>query len=258
VSRGVLCVGDNTIDRYLPPLDVDLVGGGAVNVAAALVRAGLDVAYAGSIGADDDGAFVRRQLEGAGIDLSLVEEAPGRRTAVTEIAVAPNGERSFPYEDYAIHEAWEPADAVWDAARAARLVHGSRIPQHLARLRALDGPAVAYDFSDLGVPDDLSGLDVAICSGGLDPEALVARGARVGVVTRGAAGSAAATATERAEQPAARVREVVDTCGAGDAFIGGLLAARLRGEPLAACLAAGAEAAARICETVGGFPQAAR
>jgi fructoselysine 6-kinase len=55
--------------------------------------------------------------------------------------------------------------------------------------------------------------------------------------------------------PAVPVADVVDTCGAGDAFIAAFLVSRLAGASLAACLRAGAEAGARACTFVGAFPQ---
>jgi fructoselysine 6-kinase len=48
---------------------------------------------------------------------------------------------------------------------------------------------------------------------------------------------------------------VIDTLGAGDTFIAGFIAARMRGAALAACLSAGHAAAAESCTHWGGFPQ---
>ena len=65
-------------------------------------------------------------------------------------------------------------------------------------------------------------------------------------------------ATDRGEQataPAAPVPSVIDTCGAGDAFIAAFVAARLAGKPLEESLADGAEAGAEACSMLGAFPQ---
>jgi sugar/nucleoside kinase (ribokinase family) len=75
------------------------------------------------------------------------------------------------------------------------------------------------------------------------------------VVTLGAAGALAArdgSVVARASAPHARP---VDTTGAGDAFAGGLLAARLGGADLAAALAAGCAAGAAAVAVVGGRPR---
>lgn len=257
MSRGVLCFGDNTIDRYLPPLGIDLAGGSCVNVAAELARSGLDVRYAGAVGDDEDGIFIVGRLRDAGVGVELVAVAAAGRTAVTEIAVLPDGERRFLSEEYELNDAWDPSPETWAAAAASLHVHASRVPRHLDRLRALEGPTLSYDFSEDEPPADLRGIDVALRSGG-DPAELVARGATCGVVTLGAEGSVAATAERTASAPALPVDHVVDTCGAGDAFIGGFLAARLRGATLEECLTSGAAAAARACATLGAFPQEPR
>ena len=71
------------------------------------------------------------------------------------------------------------------------------------------------------------------------------------VVTRGRQGSLApgATVIEVAAEPV----DVVDTLGAGDALIAGVIASRLRGMDLAQALAEGASAAARACTHYGAW-----
>jgi len=107
-----------------------------------------------------------------------------------------------------------------------------------------------------------AGLAVAFASAGpslAEGETLAARlvaeGARTAVVTCGAAGSVASDGNVMAATAARRIA-VVDTLGAGDTFIAGFLAARLRGEGLKASLEAGRDLAAVTCTHLGGFPQA--
>ena len=45
-----LCIGDNCIDRYLPPMDQRFVGGNALNTAVHMKLAGCDVSYLGAVG----------------------------------------------------------------------------------------------------------------------------------------------------------------------------------------------------------------
>ena len=72
------------------------------------------------------------------------------------------------------------------------------------------------------------------------------------VVTRGSKGALAFQAGQIRTQ-AIKAARVVDTLGAGDGFIAGFLAERLKGAALDEQLAAGARNAARICEHRGAF-----
>jgi sugar/nucleoside kinase (ribokinase family) len=81
--------------------------------------------------------------------------------------------------------------------------------------------------------------------------ATVDAGARVVVCTLGAEGAIAVTANHALHRvPAVPVPEVVDTNGAGDAFMAGFLHATLDGAAVDAALAAGARQAARALGTV--------
>jgi fructoselysine 6-kinase len=124
--------------------------------------------------------------------------------------------------------------------------------------------SVSYDFSAGHIPPQLDGLAIAFIPGellpaGADPAAsaceLVDRGCSCAVVTLGSKGSVAATADEEEGVSAAPLASVLDTCGAGDAFIAAFIVGRLAGRTLRECLAVGAEAGAEACSIVGAFPQ---
>ncbi|MFD9259345.1 carbohydrate kinase family protein [Streptomyces sp. NPDC059538] len=74
------------------------------------------------------------------------------------------------------------------------------------------------------------------------------------VVTRGAAGALIAEHGRIAAEVEAEPAEAVDTTGAGDAFTGGFLAARLEGADPAEAARAGCRAAALAVTRVGGRP----
>jgi fructoselysine 6-kinase len=69
----------------------------------------------------------------------------------------------------------------------------------------------------------------------------------------GQRGAALFTARQTYRQAAVPTADVVDTLGAGDAFIGGALAGLLRHEPLPGVLRAAASLAARTCQSHGAF-----
>jgi sugar/nucleoside kinase (ribokinase family) len=75
------------------------------------------------------------------------------------------------------------------------------------------------------------------------------------VVTLGAEGALAAYGGEQAARVPGVPARAVDSTGAGDAFTGGLLAARLAGADLPAALALGCRAGAAAVAVVGGRPE---
>jgi len=98
------------------------------------------------------------------------------------------------------------------------------------------------------VPD--AGTDV-----GAVAEAMLARfGSEAVAVTDGENGAAIATAEGVVLVPAAKPRAVVDTTGAGDAFLGGLLFARVRGLDWPAAGALANACGAACVEQLGAFP----
>jgi sugar/nucleoside kinase (ribokinase family) len=74
------------------------------------------------------------------------------------------------------------------------------------------------------------------------------------VVTKGAEGAIGIENGERITIPAAPVKQVVDTTGAGDLFAAGFLAARCRGASLERCLWTGAIAAGEVIQHYGARP----
>ncbi|MFI6000342.1 carbohydrate kinase family protein [Streptomyces sp. NPDC051366] len=74
------------------------------------------------------------------------------------------------------------------------------------------------------------------------------------VVTRGAAGALVAEAGRVTAEVSAESAEAVDSTGAGDAFTGGFLAARLAGAEPADAARAGCRAAAQAVTRLGGRP----
>ena len=266
VDERVVCLGDNCLDLYLPPVDRVLVGGSVLNVAVGLARRGLRATYVGPVGADQGGQVVLSELASQGVDWSHVRSVAGETTAETEIALGHGGERRFLHERYAIHETYDPSEGEWAFLARARNVHASRLSRHLERLLSLgaDGAFLSYDFSVGELPRRLDGLELAFLPHdrlvpGVDPEQsareLVQRGCHCAVVTLGAEGSIASTASELRSVPARPLVSVVDTCGAGDAFIAAFIVARMAGKPLEACLEDGAAAGAEACSYIGAFPQ---
>lgn len=252
-------LGDNCVDRYLPPIDQEFVGGQAVNVASHLARLGLEVAYAGVVGDDEAGAWILKELQGRGVDVGAVERACGS-TGVTLIATTPEGERRLVAEDYGVSAPYTPTRRALELARSAHLVYAA----HLADLRSVVEVLLPFTWLAIDIaeePTDSISLTPAttlfLSRPQLEPavamveaQRLVAEGAGTVVVTLGGKGALAASAAAVAYTPAV-ASAVVDTLGAGDALAATFLARRLAGEELEDALRTASAAAAVACSHLG-------
>ena len=260
---GPATIGDNCVDRYLPPIGRDIAGGNALNVAAGLVAAGLPTAYVGAIGDDADGRLILAEGGAMGIDMRHVVVAPGH-TGVTTITVTPEGERIFESEVLGTSGEFRPSAKATAFLATRSWVHATG-PGHIVEALeavAAAGVKVSYDVSQPPRIERFAALgpllEVAFLSaaGADDPADLareaIRRGARSAVVGRGKDGCLMLSGGELHEQPALPAR-VVDTLGAGDALIAGVIAALLDDTPPAAALEHGARAAAAACAHIGAW-----
>jgi len=74
------------------------------------------------------------------------------------------------------------------------------------------------------------------------------------VITRGPEGAIAVEGGQQISIPAAPIRQVVDTTGAGDLFAAGFLTARCKGATLERCLWTGSIAAGEVIQHFGARP----
>ena len=276
-------------------------GGAPANVATGLARLGLKVGFRGVVGDDPFGRLLARKLGDEGVECAL-RFARERPTGMWFVALDARGERTFfsPNARVSADKLLAPADVDRALLARARWLHvGSSahvlpagqdaLREAVAAARAL-GLQVSFDPNvRLHLWDDVAPLrrlcadvlplcDVAkvaddeleLCTGERDPERGAARLVEMGVglacVTLGAEGALLRRGRDVLRVPAAKV-EVVDTTGAGDGFVSGLLsvlarAGAVRSAPaddlvraarLAACVAA------RVVTRVGavaGLPRA--
>ena len=261
----IAALGDNCIDRFLPPVNRLLAGGNAVNVAVQAALLGCEVSYFGAVGADREGVHLRAELLRNGVGLAGLLIDGERPTAYTEIETLPGGERRIGFEDFGACATYRVPEAHYDVLRGVRHVHIGWINdagESRRRLRAL-GVSVSQDLSVNNRPENLdpAGLSIAFASAEAAAAEAVAAGlldagAELAVVTMGADGSLAHDGARSLRMPALPV-DPVDTTGAGDSFIAGFLSVHAAGGDLAAALAAGASAARLTCLHPGGFPQQA-
>lgn len=259
----VATVGDNCIDRFLPPLDDCLVGGNAVNVAVQLAMLGHATAYFGAVGADAAGHAVVQCLAENGVDVSAVGVVPGQRTAYTDIEMSEDGDRTFVFEEFGACATYRPTQGDIAMLRAMRHVHIGWLNDGGALKQALEGSGctVSQDLTVNNTPQNLSpaGLDIAFCSAAPEDaetmaQRLIGQGARLAVITLGPGGSLASDGSVPVTAPAPLITPE-DTTGAGDAFIAGFIHAHANGASLMDCLTHGTVRAGLACLHRGGFPQ---
>lgn len=257
----VLGAGDNVVDRYLDT-GVMYPGGNAVNVAVYARRCGAEAAYRGVVGSDAAGDVVLAALRDECVDVSGVRRADGPN-AYADVAIV-DSDRVFKDSSDGVSE-FDLTEADYATLSGFDVVHtaysGSLI-RSVPRMAAYT--RVSFDFSNrLAEPYVdwlLPSLYLATFSGtGLDDEQTetllargINRGARYVLVTRGGAGAWLATADGVHRQPTT-ASTVVDTMGAGDAFIAGLLVGLAGGQDLTSSLAKAANCAALACSVAGAF-----
>ncbi|KAA3517787.1 PfkB family carbohydrate kinase [Agrobacterium vitis] len=255
----VAAVGDNCIDKYLPPFGYSAVGGNAVNVAIHLAKLGLKSTYFGAVGNDADGKRMRDLFADNHLVIDPVRVVPGI-TAYTDIEISPSGERKFIFEEFGVCRGYRPTSNEVAQLKTLRHVHIGWLDDDGALKQDLVAAGVSVS-QDITVNSHIDNLPMAFASAGDAPEdasqllqQLLAKGCGIAVVTRGALGSIASDGHQIVETGIKKV-EVKDTTGAGDTFIAGFIACRLSGGSLQACLNAGRDAAAVTCTHLGGFPQ---
>ena len=250
----IACVGDNCIDYYRDTGRM-YPGGNAVNVAGYIRRLGEESAYIGPVGDDAYGRAVTDALVKKGVDVSHVRVEAGR-TAVSYAAVL-DGERVFTGFEEGVMADFRPGEddidfiCTHDLAVAGVWGHAeSALPAIRAR-----GIPTAYDASEdpfgTTAQSALPHSVLFFFSAADDGEealreklrTLRAGGADMVIATRGGRGSMAYDGRDFYTEGIVPV-EVVDTMGAGDSYIAGFAVAWLKGQPIRACMRAGAENAA--------------
>ena len=236
-------------------------GGKGANQAAAAALLGASVTFLGRVGDDDLGGPLVAALQEKGADTSLVESVADTSTGAAFITVTPDGEnaitvapganRSLTPEDIdavseAIREAEVlvaqlevPLEVVERAAEVAE-ADGTRVLLNLAPTRRVSGallakldPLVVNEYEAAFLLDHpVEGVEGALSAA---PE-LLSLGPRSAVITLGGTGAVWADGEGADHVPAPRV-EVVDTTGAGDAFVGVLAFGISRGSSLAEAVA---------------------
>jgi fructokinase len=239
-------------------------GGAPANVAVGLAKLGVASGFVGKVGDDDFGHFLAQTLEGHGVDTSGLRFSDEARTMLAFVSLRADGERDFmfyrhPSADMLLRR--EEIDL--DYVGGAKVLHYGSIslisePSRSATLAAVkgaqergllisydpnlrlnlwpsaeaarEGMLVGWQFAQVA---KVSLEEMTFLSGESElkgaTQALWHDRLRLLVITQGKYGCRYVTTEAQGRVPGFRA-ETVDTTGAGDGFVAGLLAGLLERE----------------------------
>jgi acarbose 7IV-phosphotransferase len=263
VDELALPAGDST---GVPPI-IDYVAHTGNGVALGFHALGLSTKFIDFLGDDPQGRMILDRYAAAGLDFSHLPAPAGTPRSVNLVDRA--GRRFSFYDGRHPEDLRLPRDFYLPHVARARHVHVSRSPHaqdvfaDAVRLgRPVSTDLHAWDGEDASAHPwaygaDLVFLSAATVGAGIGEvmRQIAGRGrASLVVATDGAAGCHVLRRGEEAVRRFPAVvpeRPVVDSNGAGDAFLTGFLHARFGGADLAGCVLAGSVSGAYACGSAG-------
>jgi sugar/nucleoside kinase (ribokinase family) len=289
----VLCVGQLAADILVRPVNsvdfgvdtkrvdgIDIKNGGdCLNVALGLRKLGASVGFAGLVGDDQFGEYLRGVVTAAGIDATGLRRTSTARTCSCLVLINAAGDRTFFYYGGA-NDLFSLADVNMAQLDSASIVHvgGTYLlprfdgegaaklfaeAQRLGKLTSMDVtwdttgrwlsviepclPHLSFFMPSIREAEKIAGTDV--------PEDIAAffqaKGVRTAVIKLGERGCYVKQGAEPGYYSRAYSTEVVDTTGAGDSFVAGFLTGVLKGWQSRACAAFACAVAAMNIRVVG-------
>jgi ribokinase len=250
-------------------------GGGATNTAASFAKKELKTAIVAEMGNDPQALMVHKDLEAVGVETRYLVQEEGEITAVSVILIAEDGGRSImvhrgaaamlteqdlPLES--LETKWLYISSLggniellttlidWAVSKKVRvalnpgmkeITHSTQLMQLLPKVELLflnreEARALwQIDFSEDSLWNSLQPLP----------------GAHVTVITDGARGGKVCIAGKVSFYQGEKVKKIVDTTGAGDAFASGYTAAVMYGKSYEAAIAWGQKNAVSVLKHVG-------
>ncbi|MGY5612945.1 aminoimidazole riboside kinase [Vibrio brasiliensis] len=258
-SSRVWVTGDAVVD-LIPDGEASYLkcpGDAPANVAAGIARLQGDAAFIGRVGQDPLGRFMQLTLQSEGVNTDQMVLDDKQRTSTVIVDLDDSGERSFtfmvkPSADQFLVESDLPRfkQGEWLHSCSIALANDPSRSTTFAAMNALkaaDGfvsfdpnlrdevwadpsqiqevvmsavnlaDVVKFSEEELTFLTDTDTLDTALDALNAAPNKLI-------IVTLGARGALAVYNDERRVIEGTKVEQVIDTTGAGDAFVGGLLA----------------------------------
>lgn len=250
-------------------------GGGATNCAVSLAKKDLKTAIVAEMGNDPQALLIHRDLEAVQVDTRFLVQEPGETTAVSVVLIADDGGRSimvhrgasamltkhdFPTEE--LETRWMHISSLggnidllktllqWAKNKGVRisLNPGLKEIAHKDKLLELSS-MVEILFVNRDEARELWGIDFQDESLWKSLQPLP--GARVTVITDGARGGKVSDNGKVYFYQGEKVKKVVDTTGAGDAFASGMVAGVLYGKNYEQAVEWGVKNATSVLKHVG-------
>ncbi len=258
----VVCLGELLIDFVALEHGVSVgeasgfqkaPGGAPANVAVAVSRLGQESAFLGQVGDDPFGHYLEEVLDAEGVDVHGLKFSTEARTALAFVSLTADGERSFVfYRNPSADMLMRPEDVALDVLNDHKIFHFGSItligePSRSATLLAAEtahskGMLVSYDPNlrlslwpnaqaaregmmvgmNYAHIVKVSDEEVEFLTGGQDIKSLWKQQTQVIAVTQGSRGATIHTRKNKFHVPGFAIR-ALDTTGAGDGFVAGLL-----------------------------------
>ncbi|WP_088347177.1 MULTISPECIES: PfkB family carbohydrate kinase [Rhodomicrobium] len=266
-------------------------GGAAANVAVGLARLGVASAFMGKVGDEAFGHLLVDTLAREGVDVAPIRFDERARTALAFVTLTAEGERDFLFFRHPSADMlFTPGEVDVAAIQAAKIFHFDSISLAPAQSRgtalfaadeaAKAGKLISYDVNlrpplwdgedeaRAGIVEGLqraavvkiSDSELEFMTGGAAAQDFRARlwhdGLKLAVISLGERGCVAITPETEIEVPSVPVA-VVDTTGAGDGFVAGLLSGIARNPAVLGDVPALAELC-RFSNAVGALTTTAR
>lgn len=293
----MLVIGDVMVDVVVHPdgpvaIGADrrariraLPGGSGANAAVWLASHGVRTRFAGRVGRHDHAAQTQLLAE-AGVEPFLAAD-DALPTGTVVALISPDGERSFLTDRGAnrhlcagdlpgtlldgVDLLHVSAYALFEPGPRSAVLALSKAARHRGLTTSIDMASHSF-LAEAGCADVLAwtggvricfanSAEAAVLTGSPDPDAqlrALLQCFEIVVIKRGAEGAVAAEAgrPEHWREPALPAT-VVDSAGAGDAFLAGFLSTCLRGEAVPACLRSAVAAGAQAVAVAGARPNPA-
>lgn len=255
-------------------------GGSVANSIAGAANLGTQTAYIGRVAHDQLGEIFTHDMQSLGVDLRLPPETRHAPTARCQILITPDGERTLQtYLGACVEIAqtditertigapqiillegyvWDTPEGPAAMREAVRLgkAAGSKIALSLSDSECVKRHFDAFKLlletdADIIIGNEAEALALFSTDDFDDVVAQASANTRLFVLTRSAKGSVIVHGEDIVSQPADAVSKVVDSTGAGDAYIAGFLHAHLAGEHYAACAKLATRCATAVIGQVG-------